>query len=65
MEPKISKAQLEVWEWKEKAYEATKDMTMQERLAYINEHTKAIIEKFGKTRTLNRRNTSLQEPAHP
>jgi hypothetical protein len=40
MEAKISKAQVEVWEWKEKAYEQIKNMTKEERIKFILSQTK-------------------------
>ncbi|MBD0294365.1 MAG: hypothetical protein ICV84_04050 [Flavisolibacter sp.] len=35
MEPKVSKAQLEVWEWKEAAYQQIKDMPYNQRIQFI------------------------------
>lgn len=39
METKISKAQLEVWEWKEKAYQQIKDMPMDKAIEFIIRQT--------------------------
>lgn len=39
MEPNISKAQRDVWEWKEKAYEAVKDLPIEAQLAEIHRQT--------------------------
>lgn len=39
MEPKISKAQLAVWEWKEKAYEDIKHLPILEQMQIIHERT--------------------------
>jgi hypothetical protein len=36
METKISKAQLEVWRWKEKAYNKVKDLPLAEQLKAID-----------------------------
>jgi hypothetical protein len=36
MTTKVSKAQLEVWEWKEKLYEEIKNIPTLERLKYLN-----------------------------
>ncbi len=36
METKISKSQLEVWEWKEKAYNKVKDLPIAEQLKAID-----------------------------
>lgn len=44
METKISKAQLEVWEWKEKAYQEIKDLPKTEQLKYILSQTKETVE---------------------
>ena len=35
MEAKISKAQIEVWEWKEKAYNQIKNLSSKERIQFI------------------------------
>ena len=43
MEHKISKAQLEVWEWKEKAYEQIKDMPLKKALEFILKNTREIV----------------------
>jgi len=46
METKISKAQLEVWEWKEKAYNKIKDLPKGKVLSYIIADTKEIEEQI-------------------
>ncbi|MPR32424.1 hypothetical protein [Salmonirosea aquatica] len=46
MEPKISKAQLEVWEWKEKLYEEFKDMPLREAMQIMHDRTQPIIEEI-------------------
>ena len=46
MEAKISKAQLEVWEWKEKAYEEIKNMSQAERIAFIRKQTKDLVARI-------------------
>jgi hypothetical protein len=33
----LSKAQTEVWEWKEKAYQEIKDMTFEQKKAYFEQ----------------------------
>jgi hypothetical protein len=48
MEAKISKAQLEVWEWKEKAYEEIKHLPTSEQINFIHEQTKELVEKIKK-----------------
>ncbi len=50
MEHKISKAQLEVWEWKEKAYEKTKHLSKKERMQAVIDNTKEVISKINKRR---------------
>lgn len=46
MESKISKAQLEVWKWKEKAYEEMKHLSTREQISFIHEQTKEIVRKI-------------------
>jgi len=43
MEFKISKAQLSVWEWKDKAYEEIKDFSILEQMQIIHERTKQTV----------------------
>ena len=54
MENKVSKAQLEVWEWKEKAYHAMKHLSPHEQLAYIHEQTKELRERIKKKKQLSK-----------
>ena len=35
MRAKVSKAQTEVWEWKESLYNKTKDLSLSERIEYL------------------------------
>ncbi|MEO8209847.1 MAG: hypothetical protein ABI840_04770 [bacterium] len=44
METKTSKAQLEVWEWKEKAYNLIKDLPKEKQIPFIIESTKETVE---------------------
>ena len=46
MESKISKAQLEVWEWKEKAYEEIKHLSTREQINLIHTQTKELVERI-------------------
>ncbi len=46
MEGKISKAQKDVWEWKEKLYEQIKDLPKGEQLKYIISQAKETVEKI-------------------
>jgi hypothetical protein len=48
METKTSKAQLEVWEWKEKAWQQIKDMPLQKGIEFILEQTKMLAEEIKK-----------------
>ncbi len=44
---KIDKALEEVWAWKEKIYQETKDMTMEERVKIIKESAEKINQRYG------------------
>lgn len=46
METKISKAQLAVWEWKEKAYESIKHLPILEQMRIIHEMTKQTVDQI-------------------
>ena len=46
MKHKISKAQLEVWEWKEKSYEEIKGLPAEERIAYIQKKAQAVLDEY-------------------
>lgn len=48
MEAKISKAQTEVWAWKDKAYEQIKGMSKQDRIKFILAQTKDLAERLKK-----------------
>ena len=48
MEHKVSKAQLEVWEWKEAAYQQIKDVPYGQRIQFIINQTKDIVEEIKK-----------------
>jgi len=50
MEIKISKAQLAVWDWKEKAYEEIKHLPIMEQMRIIHEQTKQTITQIKKKR---------------
>ncbi|MCB9344802.1 MAG: hypothetical protein R3A50_10340 [Saprospiraceae bacterium] len=50
MEPKISKAQLSVWEWKEKAYEDLKHLPILEQMRIIHEQTQKTILQIKKNK---------------
>ena len=54
METKISKAQLDVWEMKERAYEEIKDMTLSEAVRFIHEQTKDTIAQIEKNRAIKK-----------
>ena len=46
METKISDAQIEVWEAKEKLYEALKNIPEGKKLEFLNQMAKDVIEKY-------------------
>lgn len=48
MENKTSKSQLEVWEWKEKAYDQIKDLPLAEQIDFIQKQTKELVEMIKK-----------------
>ncbi len=50
MENKVSKAQLEVWEWKEKAYEEMKHLSTRDQMQLIYEQTKKLVERIKKNK---------------
>lgn len=52
MEAKVSKAQLEVWEWKEKAYAQIKDMPLEKAIEFIIQQAKPVAEELDKKRKL-------------
>lgn len=52
MEHKISKAQLEVWDWKEKAYEKISHLSKKERMETIMQNTAATIQKIKEAQKL-------------
>ena len=51
MEAKISKAQTEVWEWKEKAYNQIKHLSPKERIRFILLQTKELVDKIKLAKT--------------
>ncbi|NUQ24739.1 MAG: hypothetical protein HUU34_12370 [Saprospiraceae bacterium] len=53
METKISKAQLSVWEWKEKAYEDIKHLPILEQMRIIHERTQQVINKININKAKN------------
>ena len=50
MKTKVSKAQEEVWEWKERAYEEIKDIPEDKRIDYIREKVRDVIDRIKKNR---------------
>ena len=61
MEAKVSKAQLEVWEWKEKAYAQIKDMPLEKAIEFIIQQAKPVAEELDKKRKLWKNYMQLQE----
>ncbi len=43
MKANVSKAQLEVWEWKDKIYEMTKNLSQQERIDLMKKQTESLV----------------------
>lgn len=58
METNISKSLKEVWEWKEKAYNQIKHLSLREQLQAIHEKTAATIEKIEEEKKEKLKNTS-------
>ena len=50
METKISKAQLEVWEWKQALHEEMKQIPRYKRLLYIKDKVKNRVESLKKAK---------------
>ena len=46
MESKISKAQIEVWEWKKSAYDQIKDLPMEDQMKFIIAQTRKTIKQI-------------------
>ena len=46
MEAKVSKSQVEVWEWKDSLYENLKDIPKDQRLKFIKEKVRKTIEQL-------------------
>lgn len=53
MEIKVSKAQLAVWEWKEKAYEDIKHLSILEQMRIIHERTQKTIYQINSNKAKN------------
>lgn len=53
METKVSKAQLEVWEAKDKLYEELKHIPIGKRIEYIQSKVKDTINKYFKNKISN------------
>jgi hypothetical protein len=58
--PEISKAQLEVWEWKEKASLKLNKLKADERIAYIVNNTKHLVDRIKKAKEKNNTVTDSQ-----
>lgn len=50
MEAKISKTQLEVWEWKEALHKELENIPESERLNYIHEKVKPTVDRIKKAK---------------
>lgn len=54
MEIKVSKAQISVWEWKDKAYEEIKHLPILEQMRIIQERTKQTIAQINMNKAKNK-----------
>ncbi len=54
METNTSKAQIAVWEWKEKAYEMVKHLPILEQMKVIHEQTKQAVEQINKAKAAHK-----------
>lgn len=54
MEIKVSKAQISVWEWKDKAYEEIKHLPIVEQMRIIQEGTKQTIAQINMNKAKNK-----------
>ena len=46
MKTKDANAQLEVWEWKQKAYEEVKNLSLHDSIAYILNKTQPVVDEL-------------------
>ena len=53
METKVSKAQIEVWDWKETLYEELRNIPKLERLNYIKGKVSETIKNINKKSSIN------------
>ena len=51
----ISKAQLEVWEWKQRAYEELQNIPREKWMEYISNKTQPIIDEIMKRKKLQKK----------
>jgi hypothetical protein len=58
MEAKVSKAQIAVWKWKEKAYESLKHLPILDQMRLIREQTRDSIAQINENKAKRKR----QEP---
>jgi len=54
LKSKVSKAQEEVWEWKEACYQELKDIPPEERMQYIEREANEALEEAGLEKVLVR-----------
>jgi vacuolar-type H+-ATPase subunit E/Vma4 len=54
METKVSKSQIEVWEWKESLFEDLKNIPKDERLKFIKKKVKKTIDKLNQFHSTSR-----------
>jgi len=56
MEATISKAQIEVWEWKERAWELIKDIPKEKRIEFILKSVQDTVAEIRKLQNMNKVN---------
>lgn len=61
MEVNVSKAQQEVWEWKERAYEEMKHLSTREQIDFIHEKTKQLVERIRTKKEQAKQNKQLPQ----
>lgn len=60
MESKISKAQLEVWEWKERAWQEIKDLPKEEQLPFVLSQTKDTVAMIREAKAKRQTSTEME-----
>ena len=61
MKTKTSKAQLEVWKWKDRAYELIKDLPEEDQIPFILAQTKDVVEELRRKQAIRAAKKKNQE----